>query len=201
MNIRAQQREDTRNSIIKAAIEAFSEHGFEGASTRDVADRAGVNQGLLTYYFKSKDLLWKEAANDIFSDLKMLMREAREKYKDETTETQFQMRIKEYVRFNVRRPELFRFIVSTGHHPSSRLKWLVKQHLRPMFEGTDLPTFQGDHGVYAFYALTGASSLMFAVRPLCKTLTGLNPNSKEVIETHADFIANLFTPLILIPPG
>src|SRR5471032_1050528 len=47
--------DETRLRIIEAAIESFGEHGFEGASTRDIAARAGVNAPALQYYFENKE--------------------------------------------------------------------------------------------------------------------------------------------------
>ena len=66
---RAQQREETRERIVEAAIECFAERGFRGASTREIARRAGTNQGLITYHFRSKDELWRAAADRIFGPL------------------------------------------------------------------------------------------------------------------------------------
>ena len=66
MTIRAEQRAATRERIVEAAAEAFAEKGFRGASTRDIAQRAGTNQGLITYHFRSKDELWRAAADRIF---------------------------------------------------------------------------------------------------------------------------------------
>ena len=39
--------------------------------------------------------------------------------------------------------------------------------------------------------MAGAGSLMFAVAPECRRLTGLDPESEEVIEAHAEFVARL----------
>jgi len=43
----------TRRQLIEAAIETLKERGFAGASARVIADRAGVNQGLVFYHFGS----------------------------------------------------------------------------------------------------------------------------------------------------
>jgi AcrR family transcriptional regulator len=43
----------TRQQLIEAAIETLKEHGYAGASARVIADRAGVNQGLIFYHFDS----------------------------------------------------------------------------------------------------------------------------------------------------
>jgi len=43
----------TRQQLVDAAIETLKDHGFAGASARVIADRAGVNQGLIFYHFDS----------------------------------------------------------------------------------------------------------------------------------------------------
>ncbi|MFV0923478.1 TetR family transcriptional regulator [Sphingomonas sp. Sph1(2015)] len=49
-----------RETILNKAEIAFAEGGYAGISIRDIADRAGVNQGLIRYYFDSKQQLFDE---------------------------------------------------------------------------------------------------------------------------------------------
>jgi AcrR family transcriptional regulator len=49
-----------REKILKAAEMAFAEHGYAGTSLREIVKRAHVTQALVTYYFGSKDALFKE---------------------------------------------------------------------------------------------------------------------------------------------
>lgn len=51
--------DETRLRIIAAAIELFGEHGFESASTREIAARAGVNAPALQYYFENKEGVYR----------------------------------------------------------------------------------------------------------------------------------------------
>ncbi len=51
---------DLRDLILDQAELAFAETGYSGARTRDIADRAGVNQALIRYYFGSKEELFDE---------------------------------------------------------------------------------------------------------------------------------------------
>jgi len=44
-----------RLAAIRAAASVFAEKGFHGASTRDIAERLGIKQGSLYYYFSSKE--------------------------------------------------------------------------------------------------------------------------------------------------
>jgi AcrR family transcriptional regulator len=60
--------DETRLRIIDAAIELFGEHGFEGASTRDIAARAGVNAPALQYYFENKEGVYRACAEYIADD-------------------------------------------------------------------------------------------------------------------------------------
>lgn len=44
-----------RHEAILAAAAVFAEKGFHGSSTQDIAERMGIKQGSLYYYFKSKE--------------------------------------------------------------------------------------------------------------------------------------------------
>ena len=55
-----QQRSiDKKERIIKAAYELFSENGYHGTVTSDIAKRAGVSTGIVYGYFADKrDILF-----------------------------------------------------------------------------------------------------------------------------------------------
>jgi AcrR family transcriptional regulator len=48
-------QQDTRGRILDAALELFSEHGFDGTTLQQIADRLGVTKAALYYHFRSKD--------------------------------------------------------------------------------------------------------------------------------------------------
>jgi len=50
---------ETRRGILRAAEECFAASGFVGATTRQVAARAGVNVATLHYHFGSKEKLYR----------------------------------------------------------------------------------------------------------------------------------------------
>ncbi len=50
--------DDTRARLIHSGLRLFGQHGFEGASTRDIAEDAGANAPALLYYFSSKEGLY-----------------------------------------------------------------------------------------------------------------------------------------------
>ena len=57
MNQEAQRSkyQHQRQVAIRSAAAVFAEKGFHGSSTRDIAERMGIKQGSLYYYFKSKE--------------------------------------------------------------------------------------------------------------------------------------------------
>ncbi|MGX7742838.1 CerR family C-terminal domain-containing protein [Rhodopseudomonas parapalustris] len=59
------QSRDTRARMIEAAIEVFGSVGYDGATTRKLAERAGVNQAAIPYHFGGKRELYLAAAQAI----------------------------------------------------------------------------------------------------------------------------------------
>lgn len=53
------QDRNTEDIIFEAAREVFHEQGYEGARMQEIARRAGINQSMLHYYFRTKDKLFE----------------------------------------------------------------------------------------------------------------------------------------------
>jgi TetR/AcrR family transcriptional regulator, regulator of cefoperazone and chloramphenicol sensitivity len=56
---------ETRDQLIKAAIELFGLVGYGGTSTRAIASKAGASLGAIPYHFKTKETLYLAAADAI----------------------------------------------------------------------------------------------------------------------------------------
>lgn len=78
------QDNTTALSIVRAAQELFLERGYKSVTMREIAARAGVNLGLLPYYFSTKDNL----ANQVYSVLtdEMYARMSREYHLEELSD-------------------------------------------------------------------------------------------------------------------
>ncbi len=50
----------TRQRLLEAAREVFSEFGYNGASVRQIVSRAGTNVASVNYHFGGKDALYRE---------------------------------------------------------------------------------------------------------------------------------------------
>jgi AcrR family transcriptional regulator len=198
-----QRAVDTRARIVQAALAAFADLGFEGATTRDIAERAGVNQGLITYHFAGKLPLWQAAVDEIFGTLRAHFAAHGPALADADPATRLRLMVRHYVRFAAAHPELHRLMMQEGKHDGPRMQWLVDRHVRPLYEqSTALIVAAQRHGVvpnapplHLHYLLIGAVAHLFVVAPECRHLTGQDPLRAAAIEAHADAIsAVLFGP-------
>jgi AcrR family transcriptional regulator len=59
--VRRRDATRTREALVEAAVALFADRGFEGATTREIGERAGVDPALIARYFGSKAALYLEA--------------------------------------------------------------------------------------------------------------------------------------------
>src|ERR1043166_1179893 len=64
----------TKGRILAAAEEVFAAKGFQGASTREIATRAGVNISSLHYHWESKETLYFAVFRNIYEQIVDLLR-------------------------------------------------------------------------------------------------------------------------------
>jgi TetR/AcrR family transcriptional regulator len=189
----------TRDRILAAAVDLFAARSFDGATTREIAARAGVTQPLLNYHYRSKDDLWRAAVDSLFESLITSTSEHMKGLRGVDELTKAKLRVREFVTFSARNPQLHRIITQESKADSARMDYLVEHHVRPLYESTvELFEHLVRDGVvppippaHLYYILTGAGPTMFVLAPEARRLTGLDPESDAVIEAHADAVCTL----------
>ncbi|WP_297696057.1 TetR/AcrR family transcriptional regulator [Phenylobacterium sp.] len=73
---RALAKQQTRAKVLAAARRLFSEHGYEGATIRDIAAAAGMSTGAVFANFSDKSDLFREIMAQDMAQLAEAMREA-----------------------------------------------------------------------------------------------------------------------------
>ena len=76
---REQQAQERREQIIETALKLFATHGYDGTSTRKIAQAAGITEGLIFHYFPTKAHLLAavlETRHSFLSDLRDLLDQA-----------------------------------------------------------------------------------------------------------------------------
>jgi AcrR family transcriptional regulator len=192
----------TQQKLLDAAIEAFSENGFKGTSTRDIADRAGVHHPLITYHFKNKDQLWRAATDRIFREFNISLVRAMAEVPEADAKARAEVFVRTYVRYAYQQPALHKIILQESSHPSDRLDWLVENHLRPLFDEVvkSLAELQrlgiappGDPALLFNMIRVSAGGLL-ALSTEIRGTSNLDLDSDEALDALSDMIIRCFFP-------
>src|SRR6201985_594191 len=57
------------DEILRAALHAFAEHGYDGMSLRTLNSEMGLSRGTINQRFRSKEQLWYAAVDNEFQPL------------------------------------------------------------------------------------------------------------------------------------
>ncbi len=201
-------REDIRERLLEAALLEFGAKGFDGASTRAIAQRVGAHQPQINYHFASKEALWFAAVDHLFSDLARTMqgfddrRLLSKSLGVEDVAAAVAEMIRRFVRFAAAHPELNRIMVHEATTESGRLKWMTERHVKPLYDrvrplwrrlrkaGIAAPI--DDRLVH--YVVVGAASTVYVNAPEARLLTGIEPTSARWVEIHAEGLVATLLP-------
>ena len=189
----------TRRRILAAALDLFADRSFEGARTRDIAERAGVSQPSLNYHFRTKDELWRAAVDTLFAELGATLRARIEGLRGVDHVTTAKLVVRDFITFSAAHPHLHRIITQECKGEGDRIDWLVDTHVRPLYElATAMFGRLAEEGVvpaipapFLYYILTGAGPTIFVLAPECRRLAGFDPLAPAAVATHADAVIDL----------
>jgi AcrR family transcriptional regulator len=192
----------TKQKLLSAALEAFSENGYHGTSTRDIAKRAGVHHPLITYHFKNKGELWRAAADRIFSEFNGKLARASEEQTGECPKARMSAMIRAYVHYAASNPALHKIMVQEASRPSERLDWLIDTHLRPLYEVVveEIKLLQergvapeGDPALL-FNMIRVSSGALLALSLELKGTSNIDLEQPSQLDALADMIIRVFLP-------
>jgi AcrR family transcriptional regulator len=192
----------TQQKLLDAAIEAFSENGFKGTSTRDIAERAGVHHPLITYHFKNKDQLWRAAADYIFSAFGKTLANSVEEHRQMCPKKRMSILIRVYLYYAKEHPALHKVMVQEASYPNPRLDWLIETHLKPLFEGTfgmleklqELGVAPAGNPAILFSMIRLSSGGLLALGNELKGSSGIDINDPQTLDEIAEMIVRVFLP-------
>lgn len=193
--------EAVAGELLEAALVEFAAHGFEGASTRAIAARAGWHQPQINYYFSSKEELWRAAVDQLFQRLDAEVIAGLDGAADSPAAV-LAAAVRRFVRFSARHPELHRIMNLEATADSERLDWLVDGHVRERYavvsrlwsavratgSGADLSALE------VWELLIGVGALPFANAPLLARLADVDLTDDAVIDAHAARLATFLLP-------
>jgi TetR/AcrR family transcriptional regulator len=188
-----------RGRILDAALAVFAERGFEGARTRDIAERAGANLGLLTYYFQDKNGLWRAAVSRAFAHLQAELAEVLTPMPDDDDVVALARLVRRFVHFVARYPAFMQLMNDEGKRDSPRLRWLADRYVGPLYAliRTRVEHAQAagrlppSHPAHIHYLVLGGAGLVFSQAAECRRVAGVDPTTEAFADAHADVLLQL----------
>lgn len=182
---RQQQRSiDTQARLLETAIELFSSIGFDGVTVAMVEEQAEAQRGLLAYHFKTKEDLWRTAADDLFGRLQDRIQGVAKALEAVSKDERRIAIVTEFIRFSAEHPALQRLIVQESKLDSWRMNYIVDKHVRPHLAvmGT---LYGGAVSPHGYYMMIGAAAFVFSAQHECKALFGIDPCTDDFARAHA----------------
>jgi AcrR family transcriptional regulator len=198
-------RDDLGQQLLESALVEFGAKGFDGASTRSIAQRVDAHQPQINYHFVSKEALWTAAVDHLFARLSAALGDL--PLLDGTDDPRelgaaFAEAIRRFVRFAAVHPELNQIMVHEATEDSDRLRWMVERHVRPLYDviravwqrlrEADLAAPVDPAIVH--YFIVGAASMPFVNAPEARLLTGVEPTDPTWVDSHADGLVATLLP-------
>jgi len=176
-----QSDKNTEQKILDAAAEIFHIKGFDGARMQEIAHHAGINKGLLHYYFKSKDSLFDAifsiALNQIVARIVVIL------HQDLTLNEKIDGIVDQYMDLLIKNPILPQFVLNELSKDADRF---IGKHFNEMaksaFSEFSLSVEQeiakgAIRQVNAHQLFTNLMSLImfpFVGRPILQTVFGVD---------------------------
>jgi TetR/AcrR family transcriptional regulator len=125
---------NTEQKILDAAEDVFQEKGYDGARMQEIAERAGINKGLLHYYFKTKDTLFDGifglAINRLISKITGILE------LDIPLDEKIDLVIDQYMNMLLKKPALPKFVLNElNKNPDKFIARHIGKEARTSFAG------------------------------------------------------------------
>lgn len=120
-------------ALLRAAQSAFARYGFEGVSLRGIAAEAGVDPGLATHYFGTKQALWEAVVERLAERCSQLVVELRELVADTDApiENRLETAFRQLINICCEVPDFGMFVARIGSEKGQKLEFLISKLLRP----------------------------------------------------------------------
>src|SRR5258707_6104456 len=191
---RAEQQRpvETRAAILNAAIAEFAERGFEGASIRAIADRLDLQHPLITYHYRSKDILWRAAAEHAFAQIRTEWDILAPEGSELSPLARLRQEYATLFRYTVAFPEFHRFMRQEALTNNPRLKWVAETVLAPLLarlvpqiiEAQKAGLLPAVDPILFHYMMVSLTAALSEFGPEMQVTSGLSSVDTKVIEAY-----------------
>jgi TetR/AcrR family transcriptional regulator len=187
----------SREVILAAARNVFARCGFDGASTREVAEVARVNNAMIYYYFKDKGELYRAVLADSFNAFDRIWKH--EIFKSPASaRAKIQRYLEEFIRFQHSNEELRRIVSMEFAACSENCKWLADNFFAHGYdnlanilkEGMKSGELKKFDPAQAIPSLVGMVIHSFIMRPIAEYITGKKMDLTA--QRYGKFVTEMF---------
>jgi TetR/AcrR family transcriptional regulator len=178
-----------RLRVLEAAEFVFAEHGYRAATTREIAERAGIGKRMLFYYFPSKDAVYRAVLERVITGLVAI----HERFRTDPAAIGVGEAVEGLTHFTAANLTAFkvwmREIIDGGPH----LESLVREHIGPLFargseevkRSIETGAFRAGDPMHVMVNVGGVSLFYFLLLPLLELIWDRDPLDPATIAERA----------------
>lgn len=208
-NGKERNAEQTREAILRAAIQEFAQEGFAGARTDAIARAAKVNKALLYYYFEDKETLYGAVLDHAFGSIYPRLVAILD------SDLPCREKILAYAGTHfdalASNPRFCRLVHSEmgrgGREGSPHLLHLAKKYIsklavqvqRVIGEGVAAGEFRPVDPIHFATSIAALNVFYFVAAPMFRVITGQDPLTAERIAARRAAVLDLLSHALFLP--
>ena len=197
---RQERSVQTRGKILAAALAEFSNSGFDGATSRSIAERANVPHALVIYHFKSKLGIWRAVMERAITDFHDELSREFEQQRDSDAVTALRALHRLFIRTVASRPEMNWLISHEMGRESDRLSWVLEtiagrdidMTIDLIREAQRIGRFVAGDPAHLHFLFLGAASRVFLMPAEIDQKMHCSPFDEAFLDQHIALCESLF---------
>jgi TetR/AcrR family transcriptional regulator len=185
-----------REAILRAALQVFSDTGYEGATTRKIAALAGIEPGHLAYYYRSKMQLWQAVVEEFANEGKDLLANGRIRLQGLPAAKIVSELLPPLLRSFASNPQLTRLMLQEFSVSGERHDWVVQTFgipawdvLHPLFSELEQEgLLSGATAAAAYMHFFGGALLAFGTHDYFASLSGCDHTQEPALSRYIDLL-------------
>jgi TetR/AcrR family transcriptional regulator len=163
-----------QDEILRAALRAFAQGGYEGTNLRRIAADADVDVALIPHHFGSKLDLWKAVVDSLATRLSGVTEEMPDAFSDTDVADRIRRALRRYIDINSDVPELGMVVTQEMQFSGERRDYVYDRLVKPRHdqlvplirEAIAAGVIRPQDPDLLFFLLVTSISTSMAIRPL-----------------------------------
>jgi len=167
---------------------------------KEIAQKAGMANSMLTYHFKKKENLWKQSVAQLGKKLQERFIQIDSVLIDVEGMAALKAYTRQFIYFSAEYPEFYKIVFHEMCTKTARADWIIETVLAPLHrffkknsnaENGEKSTMGGFPIANMLSITVGAANVFFIHNYHLEKMYGVNPFDKEEIVKHADIVIEL----------